>query len=44
MFTSSNPVKLMKMDSLINVNNSKPNNFLSDQYKFFSKERVLNFN
>ena len=31
MFTSSNPIKLMNMDSLLNGNNnSKPHNFLSD--------------
>lgn len=44
MFTNSNPIKLMKMDSLLNgINNSKPNNnFLSEQYnKFFNKDRVI---
>ncbi|CAD8211092.1 unnamed protein product [Paramecium pentaurelia] len=46
MFTSSNPIKLMKMDSLLNGNNnSKPHNFLSDQYnKFFNKDRIDSLN
>ncbi|CAK93683.1 unnamed protein product (macronuclear) [Paramecium tetraurelia] len=47
MFTNSHPIKLMKMDSLLNgINNSKPNNsFLSEQYnKFLSKERMDSLN
>lgn len=46
MFTNSNPIKLMQMDSLLNgINNSKPNNFLSEQYnRFINKDRVyLNY-
>ncbi|CAD8115474.1 unnamed protein product [Paramecium sonneborni] len=46
MFTSSNQIKLMKMDSLlIGNNNSKPHNFLSDQYnKFINKDRIDSLN
>ncbi|CAD8103147.1 unnamed protein product [Paramecium sonneborni] len=48
MFTNSNPIKYMKMDSLlngINNNNSKPINFLSEQYnKFFNKDRIDSLN
>ncbi|CAD8187477.1 unnamed protein product [Paramecium pentaurelia] len=46
MFTNSNPIKLMQMDSLLNgINNSKPNNFLSEQYnKFFNKDRIDSLN
>ncbi|CAD8187508.1 unnamed protein product [Paramecium octaurelia] len=43
MFTNSHPIKMMKMDSLLNgINNSKPNNnFLSEQYnKYLNKERM----